>query len=82
MAKRVEMGPTAYRWLLGHRFVSEEAIIGVVIHCPPGERDYICANNFTITFKRRKNNRCVKITLWVEERTITFYVGKIHSEKI
>jgi hypothetical protein len=82
MIKAVEIGPTAYRWLLRHRFASEEVIIGVVLHCPANERKYLDDSNFLIVFKRRKNSKFVKITLWVQERQTTFYVGKMHSERV
>jgi hypothetical protein len=82
MTKRVEIGPTAYRWLLRHHFVSEEAVIGIVLHCPINERKYLDDDKFQVTFKRRKDSKFVNVTLWVQERQTTFYVGKIHSERI
>jgi len=81
MTKAVLISPAAYRWLQRHRFVSEEALIGIVLHCPTSERKYSDDNRFQIVFKRRKNGKLVKITLWVEERKDLFYVGKLHSEK-
>lgn len=81
MTKAVLISPTAYRWLQRHRFVSEEVIIGIVLHCPISERKYSDDNRFQIVFKRRKNSKFVNITLWVEEKENTFFVGKIHSEK-
>jgi hypothetical protein len=82
MMKTVEMGPTAYGWLLRHRFMSEEVIIGVVLHSPVTERKYLEDDKFQITFKRKKNGKFVNVILWVQERQTTFYVSKIHSQRI
>jgi hypothetical protein len=38
MSKRVELSHTAYKSMLGHRFISEEALIGIALHCPLEER--------------------------------------------
>lgn len=81
MTKPVLIGPAAYRWLQRHRFVSEEVIIGVVLHCPLSERKYTDDDRFQVVFKRRKNGKFVKVTLWAQERQDSFFVGKIHSEK-
>ncbi len=82
MTKPVLKSPESYRWLQRHRFISEEALIGIILHCPASERKYSDDNRFQIVFKRRKNGKFVKITLWVEERKDSFYVGKLHSEKV
>ncbi len=82
MTKTVEMSPTAYRWLLRHPFVSEEVIIGMVLHCPVNERKNSKDDKFQVTFKRRRNSKFVNVTLWVQERQTTFFVGKIHSERV
>ncbi len=81
MTKAVLMSPTAYRWLQRHPFVSEEAIIGIILNCPTRERKYFDDERFQITFKRRKNGKFVNITLWIHERQDSFYIGKMHSEK-
>lgn len=81
MTKPVLISPTAYRWLQRHRFLSEEVIIGIVLNCPTSERKYSDDNRFQIIFKRRKNGKFVKITLWVHENKDSLYVGKLHSEK-
>ena len=81
MTKAVLISPTAYRWLQRHRFVSEEVIIGIVLHCPTSERKYSDDNRFQIVFKRRKNSKFVNITLWMEEKENAFFVGKIHSKR-
>lgn len=82
MIKTVELSFTAYKWMLRHRFISEETLIGVVLHCPLEERRYIGENRFQIKFKRRKNKKLVEITLWVEERPNIFFIQKIHSTKV
>jgi hypothetical protein len=82
MTKPVLISPASYRWLQRHRFISEEVIIGIILHCPTSERKYSDDNRFQIVFKRRKNGKFAKITLWVEERKDSFYVGKLHSEKV
>jgi hypothetical protein len=82
MTKRVELGPASYRWVLRHRFTSEEKIIGTVMNCPSDERIRLDDDRFQIEFKRRKNGKFVKIILWVHERSSTFYVYKIHSIKV
>lgn len=82
MAKTVELSPTAYRWMLRHRFISEETLIGIVLHCPLKERKYLGENKFQIKFKKRKNKKLVEITLWVEESPYTFYIQRIHSTRI
>ncbi len=81
MTKPVLISPTAYRWLQRHRFTSEEAIIGIVLHCPISERKCLDGNSFQIVFKRRKDGKFVKITLWINENKDSFYIGKLHSEK-
>jgi len=81
MSKRIELGPAAYRWLQRHRFVTEEALIGIVLHTPTDGRKYLGENRFQISFLRKKNKKFVKITLWIEERQTTFFIGKVHSEK-
>ena len=81
MTKPVLISPASYRWLQRHRFISEEVIIGITLNCPTSERKYSDNNRFQIIFKRRKNGKFVNITLWVEERKDSFYVGKMHSEK-
>jgi len=82
MPKRVELSPTAYRWVLKHRFISEEVLIGIVLHCPFDERKYIDKNKFQIAFKRRKNKKLVEILLWIEEKQETFCIQKIHSTRV
>jgi len=82
MSKGVELGPAAYRWLQRHRFVTEEALIGIVLHTPASERKYADENRFQISFLRKKNRKFVRVTLWIEERQTTFFVGKAHSERI
>jgi hypothetical protein len=82
MQKRVELSLTAYKWMLRHRFISEETLIGIVLHCPLEERKYTGKNKFQISFKRRKNRKFVEITLWVEERQETFCIQKIHSTRV
>jgi len=82
MTKRVEIGPTAYEWLSSHRFVSEETIISIVINAPLSERNYLKDGSFQITFRRRKNSRFVNVTLWIDERSTTFFVFKMHSQRI
>lgn len=82
MSKRVELGPAAYRWLQRHRFISEETLIGIVLQTPTSERKYLTNNSFQISFFKKKNKKFVKITLWVEERQTTFFIGKAHSEKV
>jgi hypothetical protein len=79
MAKTVELSSTAYRWMLRHRFISEETLIGIVLNCPFEERRYFNENKFQIKFKRKKNKKLVEITLWVEELQHTFYIRRIHS---
>jgi len=79
MIKRVELSSAAYRWLLRHHFISEEVIIGVVLHCPEDQRIYLNKDRFQISFKRKKNKKFVEITLWIEERPSSFFVYKIHS---
>jgi hypothetical protein len=81
MTKPVLISPASYRGLQRHRFISEEVIISIILNCPTSERKYSDDNRFQIVFKRRKNGKFVKITLWVEERKDSFYVGKLHSEK-
>jgi len=58
MRKTVELGPTAYRWILRHPFMSEDVVIGVVLYFPTGEREYIDEDHFKITFRRKKNKVC------------------------
>ena len=82
MSKRVELGPAAYRWLQRHRFVSEEVLIGIVLYTPKSERKYTDENKFQLSFTRKKNGKFVKITLWIEEKQTTFFIGKAHSERI
>lgn len=82
MSKRVELGPAAYRWLQRHRFISEETLIGIVLQTPTSERKYLTNNSFQISFFKKKNKKFVKITLWVEERQTTFFIGKAHLEKV
>ncbi|MBS7632544.1 hypothetical protein KEJ15_02830 [Candidatus Bathyarchaeota archaeon] len=82
MSKRVELSPTAYKWMLRHRFISEEALIGIVLHCPLEERKYIGKNKFQVLFKKRKNKKFVEIMLWVEERQEIFCIQKIHSTRV
>jgi hypothetical protein len=82
MTKPVLISPASYRWLQRHRFISEEVLIGIILHCPEDERKYSDDSRFQIVFKRRKNGKFVKISLWVEERRDSFYVGKLHSEKV
>ncbi len=81
MTKPVLISSTAYRWLQRHHFISEEVIIGIVLHCPTSERKHSEDNSYQIAFKRRKNGKLVKITVWVNESKESFYVGKLHSEK-
>jgi hypothetical protein len=81
MTKRVELGPAAYRWLQRHRFVSEEALISVVLHTPESERKYTDENRFQLSFLKKKNRKFVRITLWIEERQTTLFIGKAHSER-
>lgn len=52
------------------------------MNCPSGERIQLCDDRFQIEFRRRKNGKFVKITLWIHERSSTFYVYKIHSIKV
>ena len=82
MQKRVELGPVAYRWLTRHRFVSETVIISIVQDVPKSLRKYINENHFTIDFRRKKNRGYVKITIWVEETTFTYFVHKLHSRRL
>lgn len=81
MTKQVLISPASYRWLQRHRFIAEEAIIGIILNCPTSERKYSGDDRFQIIFKRRKNGKIVKITIWIDERKDSFYVGKMHSEK-
>jgi hypothetical protein len=81
MGKRVELGSAAYRWLQRHRYVTEEALIGVVLHTPASERKYTDENRFQISFLRKKNRKFVRVTLWIEERQAIFFIGKAHSER-
>jgi len=82
MSKRVELGPAAYRWLQRHRFISEETLIGIVLQTPASKRKYLDDNSFQISFYRKKNKKIRKITLWIEERQTTFFIGKAHAEKV
>ena len=81
MRKAVELGPTAYLWLTRHRFVSGPVIVSVVQNSPTASRKYVDDDHFTISFRRKKNRRLVEITVWVEERTLTYFVYKIHSKR-
>jgi hypothetical protein len=82
MTKQVEIGRTAYEWLSSHRFVSEETIIGIVINAPRPERKYLDNSRFKITFTKRKNSKFVNITMWIHERSTTYFVYKMHSQRI
>jgi len=81
MRKTVELGSTAYQWMTRHRFISETVIISVIQDYPTSSREYIDKNHFTISFKRKKNKKFVKVTIWVEEKPSTYFVYKIHSER-
>jgi len=82
MRKTVELGPTAYRWILGHPFMSEDVVIGVVIEFPTSKREYIDEDHFKITFRRKKNKKSVNVTIWIQETTSTYFVYKMHSSRI
>jgi len=82
MRKIVELGPTAYRWLLRHPFMTEDAIIGAVQDFPIHERKYTDKENFELSFNRKKNKKYVKITIWVHETSAKYTVYKMHSSRI
>ena len=82
MMKRVELGPVAYRWLIRHRFISETVIISIVQSTPKSSREYLNENHFVINFRRKKDGGYVKITMWVKETTSTYFVYKLHSQRL
>jgi len=82
MRKTVELGPTAYRWILRHPFMSEDVVVGVVLHFPTTERESINEDHFKITFRRKKNRKSVNVTIWVEETPVRYFVYKMHSTRI
>jgi len=81
MRKPVELGPTAYRWLLRHPFMSEDVIISVIQGFPVEARKYTDKDHFEISFRRKKNKKHVKVTIWVHETTFKYKVYKAHSSR-
>jgi len=82
MRKTVELGPSAYRWILRHPFMSEDVVVGVVLEFPTSKREYINKDNFKIIFRRKKNKKSVNVTIWIQENPSTYFVYKMHSSRI
>lgn len=82
MNNTIELSQTAYQWLLRHPFMSEEKIIGIVQQTPESERKYIDDTHFEISFKTRSNSHILEIIIWTHERLTTYFVYKIHSQKV
>lgn len=82
MRKTIELGPSAYKWLLRHRFMSEDVIISVIQDFPLTVRGYINADHFKLSFNRKKNKKFVKVIIWVHETSTKYFVYKLHSTRI
>jgi len=82
MRKTVELGPTAYRWLLRHRFMREDIILSVIQDFPIAIREYMDDDHFKLSFNRKKNKEFVKIIIWVHETPTKYFVYKLHSTRI
>jgi len=82
MRKTIELGPSAYRWLLRHRFMTEDVIISVIQDFPIIVREYINDDHFTLSFNRKKNKKFVKVIIWVHETLTKYYVYKLHSRRL
>lgn len=80
MGKSVVLSRSAYEWLLRHRFMSEEVIIGVVKSFPL--RNYLNDEYFDITFRRKKNHGLVSITIFMHETSERLLVYKVHSQRL
>ena len=80
MGKSVVLSKRAYEWLLRHRFMSEEVIIGIVKNYP--FRNYRNGQHFVITFGRKKNHGLVSVTISVRETSEELLVYKIHSRRL
>jgi hypothetical protein len=78
MYKVVNLSAAAYNWLSRHRFVSEDAIISIVLCTPQSERKYSDKEHFNVTARRKKNKHFISITLWVHERETSYFVWKLH----
>ena len=79
MGKSVVLSKRAYEWLLRHRFMSEEVIIGIVRTHPC--RSYRDAQLFDVTFRRKRNHGWVSVTISVHETSERLLVKKIHSRR-
>ena len=82
MRKPIELAPSAYRWLLSHRFMREEVIISVIQDFPIAVREYINDDCFKLSFNRKKDKKFVKIIIWVNETPKKYFVYKLHSRRI
>ena len=82
MRKTIELKPTAYRWLLRHRFMTEDVIMSVIQDLPLTNRENINANHFKLSFNRKKNKKFVKVIMWIHETSTKYIVYKMHCTKI
>jgi len=78
--KSVVLGRRAFEWLLRHRFMSEDVIIGIVKYHPT--RHYSDEQHFEIEFKRKKDHKLVLVKIFVEETSEKLFVYKIHSQRL
>ena len=63
MHKTVELSATVFRWLQSIPSISEELIIGIVLHTPREERHYTNDDHFEIEFSTNNKRHTFKITL-------------------
>lgn len=82
MTKSVELSETVFGWIQRHSFISEEVIIGIILHTPESERIYADDAHFRIQFFRNNNRHTLEITLWTHEQETKFLVYGAHSEKL
>ena len=85
MSKRVDLSEEVYEWTKRHCHISEEQIIGVVLHTPENERIYPDAEDptrFEIHFNSCNKGHVLKILLKVHERITEYMVYGAHCQNL